>query len=253
MSKDWIKITADFSSEFTSKITLNNVTYIVQTELKGKNSPRAISLVYQGGKVLFTKETNYSYLAGQHDFADNLNELMERQHKSVIEQFTSRILKKQKKKPEYFDEIKDLLRKGKGEKALSVLKDSLEQYPSDPFFLSYYGCLTSVVANKPKDGIKICRDAITKLDQYVSLGKELLYPIFYLNLGRAYLGANKKKEALIAFKRGLKEDPTNKDIFEEIRKLGIRRELPVPFLKRSNPLNRYIGLLLRKMGSALEL
>ena len=82
--------------------------------------------------MLFSKETNYSYLAGQHDFADKLNELMERQHKSVIEQFTARIMKKQKKKPEYFDEIKGLLKKGKGEKALSVLKDSLEQYPSDP-------------------------------------------------------------------------------------------------------------------------
>ena len=77
-------------------------------------------------------------------------------------------------------------------------------------------------------------------------GSEFFYPIFYLNLGRAYLKGNRKKDAVQAFQEGLKSDPGNRDLLWEIKKIGERRKPPLSFLSRSNPINKYIGMLLYK-------
>ncbi|MEJ2695808.1 MAG: tetratricopeptide repeat protein, partial [Candidatus Sulfobium sp.] len=79
-------------------------------------------------------------------------------------------------------------------------------------------------------------------------GSDFFYPLFYLNLGRAYLEANKKRDAITAFEKGLLNDPENHDLLSELRKLGTRRKAPVPFIKRSNPINKYIGMLLHRLG-----
>jgi tetratricopeptide (TPR) repeat protein len=99
------------------------------------------------------------------------------------------------------------------------------------------------VNNSPEEGIAICLKALKRLDETIPFGSEFFYPVFYLNLGRAYLKADKKQEAVAAFYQGLKNDPDNKDIHEELVRLGNRRKLPVPFLRRSHPINKYIGLL----------
>ena len=67
-------------------------------------------------------------------------------------------------KSEYFEEVQQLLRRGNGKSALNTLRHALDKFPGDPFFLSYYGCLISVVENNPREGIKICEDAIRTLD-----------------------------------------------------------------------------------------
>ena len=77
-------------------------------------------------------------------------------------------------------------------------------------------------------------------------GSEFFYPVFYLNLGRACLKANKKKAAMEAFKNGLKTDPENRDLLWEIKKMGTRKNPPLPFLTRGNPINQYIGKMLYK-------
>jgi hypothetical protein len=80
----------------------------------------------------------------------------------------------------------------------------------------------------------------------VHLGSEFFYPVFYLNLGRAYLKDDKKNDAVRAFQEGLKNDPENRDILWEMQKLGTRKKLPLPFLSRSNPINVYLGKLFSK-------
>jgi len=149
-------------------------------------------------------------------------------------------------KSEYFEEVQQLLRRGNGKSALNTLRHALEKFPADPFLLSYYGCLIAIVENKPGEGIKICEGAIQKLTSSMPFGSEFFYPIFYLNLGRAYLKGKKKKEAVQAFQEGLKNDPENKDILWELKKMGTRKPAPLPFLSRSNLINKYIGMLLYK-------
>jgi tetratricopeptide (TPR) repeat protein len=118
----------------------------------------------------------------------------------------------------------------------------------DPFLLSYYGCLVAIVKNNPQRGIKICRDALARLGDDIPFGHELLYPVFYLNLGRAYLKGGRKKDALMVFKKGLKTDPQNSDLLGELKKLGTRKRPLVPLLKRSNTVNKYIGKLLSRLS-----
>ena len=231
---------------FISKITIDNTTYIVQTEEVSKRKTTVISRVFLEGTILVSEEADYSSIAEKKDFSRKIEELMKKLHNRVMEEFTKASIRKRKKKTEYFNEAMDMLRAGRGFYALDVLRNGLEIYPSDPLLMSYCGYLYSIVGKKHKEGIKMCRDAINYLDSSVSVEKDVYYPACYLNLGRAYLGAGKKRDALAAFNLGLKADPEDQDIIKELKKLGSRRSQPVSFLKRSNPINKYMGLLISK-------
>lgn len=231
---------------FISKVTIDNTTYIVQTEEVSKRKTKVISRVFLDGRMLYSEEADYSSIIGKKDFSNKISEVMDKLHKRVIEEFTKACLKKRKKKTEYFNEAMDLLGAGRGLDALDLLRKGIEMYPGDPLLMSYCGCLYSIAGKKHKEGIKMCRDAIKQLDSSVSLEKEVYYPSFYLNLGRAYLGAGKKRDAVSAFNLGLQADPKDQDIIKELKKLGSRRRQPIPFLKRSNPINKYMGLLIGK-------
>ncbi len=79
-------------------------------------------------------------------------------------------------------------------------------------------------------------------------GEEFYFPSSYLNLGRVYLAAGGKRQAIKAFQAGLKADAEKLDLLWKMEKLGLRREPPTSFLARSSPINKYIGMLLHKMN-----
>lgn len=245
-SKSKINIVSEHPHEFSSNITIDNIAYYVQTDDMGLKSCRVISNVYLKGEIVFTRKSDYSHLIKLINFKDRLHTLMKRQHKSTLDAFKSERTKKQKLKSEYFDEIQQLLRRGNSKTALNTLKHALEKFPADPFLLSYYGCLVAIIENNPNEGIKICKDAIKKLDNFVPFGSEFYYPVFYLNLGRAYLKDNKKTEAINSFLEGLRNDSENHDLLWELKKLGTRKKTMIPFLRRTNPINKYIGKILYK-------
>lgn len=242
-----INIVSSTASEFNSNITVGDVTYHVQTEDMGRKTCRIVSRIYRQGEVVLTKKSDYSHLLKLKEPEERIRSLMENQHKATIDAFLKEHTVKEKKITDYLEEIRQHLRKGSGNSALVLVRRALEDFPSDLFLLSYYGYLTATVENKPEEGIKICRDAIGRLGSSVPFGSEFFYPVFYLNLGRAYLEAGRKQDAIAAFKRGLENDLENHDILWELKKLGSRRQVPVPFLERSNPINKYIGILLHKI------
>ncbi len=243
-----IDIKSSYHSELTTQVTVDNVSYIVHTEGVGKSHTKASSKVFSEGKVVFSKSSNYSHLVGKKDMNLKLSEFMGKLHKSVIKEFTNSLLRKQIKKSDFFELAKSLLKKNKGPEAFKVLQEGLEIYPSDPFLLSYYGCLLSITSKKHAEGVNICRDAISKLNQTIPVGREYFYPTFYLNLGRAYLGGGKKREAVKSFNLGLKADPDDAEILKAMNSIGSRRRPPISFLERNSPINKYIGVLLRKRG-----
>jgi tetratricopeptide (TPR) repeat protein len=245
VSKSRINIVSKRSSEISDNITVENNTYLVHTEDTGGKTCRIISRVYLKGEIVFSKKSDYLHLKKLKDFNDKLSELMVKQHKSTIDIFLFEQSKKQKLKSEYFKEVKYLLRTGDGRSALNTLREGLEKYPADPFLMSYYGYLLSVVDKNPREGIKKCRDAIVALDKAMPFASEFYYPVFYLNLGRTYLKEN-RIEAINCFRTGLKTDPENQDLLNELNKLGSRRKPAMPFLNRSNPINKYIGMVLSK-------
>jgi len=154
------------------------------------------------------------------------------------------------KPADYLRAVKSHLRSGKYKDAFRVLQQATVMYPDDPVILSYYGCLQALVDKKYRSGVDTCKKAITLLKKKKSsFGEEVLYPVFYLNLGRAYIAAGKKKDAIDAFEKGLQYDYGNNDLKKELRRMGLRKKPLVPFLARSNPINKYIGMLLHSEDS----
>ncbi len=149
------------------------------------------------------------------------------------------------KPSDYLRAVKANLRNGKQKDAFVLLQQAAVRFPDEPLILSYYGCFQALVDKKYRSGVETCKKAIAMLRQKGAFEEELLYPVFYLNLGRAYLSAGKKPDAIEAYTRGLKYDNGNSDLRRELRGLGLRKAPPVPFLDRSNPINKYIGLMLR--------
>ena len=71
--------------------------------------------------------------------------------------------------------------------------------------------------------------------------------VHYLNLGRIYLIARKKDDAIRTFREGLgyEQDPK---IIDELEKMGTRKPPFISSLKRSNPVNKYLGIILKRLG-----
>jgi tetratricopeptide (TPR) repeat protein len=153
---------------------------------------------------------------------------------------------------DYLRAVKAHLRSGKQKDAFGLLLQAALQFPDEPLILSYYGCLQALVDKKCRSGVETCKRAIALFKEKESFGEEVLYPVFYLNLGRAYLAAGKKKDAIDAFHKGLQYDNGNNDLRKELRGLGMRKKPPVPFLDRSNPINKYIGMILQKAKNEPE-
>jgi tetratricopeptide (TPR) repeat protein len=239
-----IDITYKHNAELFSKIITNDVVYIINTDEKGNYSTEACSRVYLNGNILFSMVADFSHLMGTDDYQYKLYIFMTQLHKYAIAQFHDMLKKSQRMKSEYLTKTTCLLRLGKPKEAYHLLKEGIKVFPDEPILLSYYGFLCSKVENQPREGIRICRDVISKLEGRSSVKREFLSPVVYMNLGKAYLAANEKIEAFKAFNIGLKSDPTHTDLSAEMKKIGIRRQPLFPFLGRSNPLNIYMGLLL---------
>jgi tetratricopeptide (TPR) repeat protein len=137
------------------------------------------------------------------------------------------------------------LRNGEQEKAYRILLHAVVDHPDDALILSYYGCLQAIVEKKYRNGIDNCRKALARYRAPDKYSAGVIYPILYLNLGRSYLVADRKKEAIECFSKGLTYDKGHRELKKELQLLGIRKRPAVPFLSRSNPINKYIGKLLR--------
>jgi len=232
-------------AELTTSVNINDVDYLVHTEELGDKLCKAVSMVYREGQVIYKREKAYHHLSGTSENREALDRLLRELHKSTIEQFTAKCLASVKKKNDYFRDAKALLRDGKTEGAIQTLKDALERFPGDPYLMSYFGCLLAVSGKQPADGVKMCMNALQRLKATLPFGSEVFYPSFYLNLGRAYAASGQKAEAIKAFTSGLRVDPEDRELLQEMKKIGIRKKPPIPFLRRTNPINKYIGMLTR--------
>lgn len=242
-----VKITSKFGTEFDSEVTVGREKYLVQTEDSGDTKPLIVTRVYLNGQILLTRKTDYTHLMDAPDKVGRVQELMRKQHHQAMSMVKAGKFEEKKTPSAYLDEVKDLLKSKNKRGALRLLSEALEKHPDDPFLLSYYGCLEATANKNYTFGIDTCLVAIEYLKKKVPLGEEFFSPVLYLNLGRAYLGAGKRKEALDAFRLGLAIDAKNKELLWEVKKLGVRKTLPVSFLTRSNPINKYIGMMLHKL------
>ena len=150
---------------------------------------------------------------------------------------------------EYLGEVKADLKNGKPLHAYLLATEAVSKYPENPLILSYYGYLQAVAVAKYRTGLETCKSAIALAGEKGLFGEEALYAVLYLNLGRTYLSAGMKQDAVDSFRKGLKFNSHNAELLKELRGLGARKETPVPFLGRSNPINKYLGKVLSKTGN----
>jgi len=104
-----------------------------------------------------------------------------------------------------------------------------------PDVCSYYALCIAKERGQVSYAISLCNEAIQK---------EPGNSLHYLNLGKIYLIENNKEEAIKTFRAGL-DNETNPLIIDELNKLGPRKPPILPFLERSNPINRYLGIMFR--------
>lgn len=106
-----------------------------------------------------------------------------------------------------------------------------------PLTQSYLGYCIATERGQIAEALNLCQAAI-EVDPN--------NPVHYLNLGRVYLKAKKKDEAIAELRRGLSFG-NNQDIKALLERLGLRRKPAFPFLPRNNFLNRYVGLILSRL------
>ncbi|MCJ7483748.1 MAG: tetratricopeptide repeat protein [Thermodesulfovibrionales bacterium] len=248
--EDSIKIKTLLHKDVSTTITIDGNKYLILTDDLAPKNQRISTKVYLGGKILFTRDLDLKEFTGAPAAGKKLLGLIHRQHEMIIEILREESLKKAKTPSDYLDEVKILLQKKNNRRALDLLNAALLEYPDEPFLLSYYGCLEAVINKNLAYGIDTCKQALDMLNDRSPVSKEIFFPTFYLNLGRAYIAAGKKQDAIEAFQKGLSYDEENKDLLWEARKLGMRKNPVIPYLKRTNPINKYIGMILHKLGKS---
>jgi len=108
---------------------------------------------------------------------------------------------------------------------------------SSPLLLSYFSYCIAKERGQIYEALKFCNDA---------LSQEPDNPVHYLNLGRIYLHAGKKVEALSALRKGLSFGE-NQSIKSLLEKIGTRGRPVFPFISRNNFINKYTGMLLHRL------
>ena len=116
------------------------------------------------------------------------------------------------------------------EKALR-LRDAPEWY-------SYLGYCIARQRGQHRKGLELCQE---------SLAVEPDNPVHFLNLGRIYLAKGDKSEALQTWRQGMTKGGSP-ELMQELERLGTRNRPALLSLARSNPLNRYLGLLFSRLG-----
>lgn len=73
-------------------------------------------------------------------------------------------------------------------------------------------------------------------------------PLVYLNLGRIQIMAGVKQSGLETLRKGVQKGG-GPEILAELERHGTRLPPPLGWLPRSHPLNRYLGLILARVGA----
>lgn len=122
--------------------------------------------------------------------------------------------------------------------AALALFEKAVQRDEKPAYCSYLALCIAKERGQFQLAVTLCEKAKAREPQN---------PVHYLNLGKVYLYAGKTDDAIRTFREGLSREKDQK-IIDELNKLGTRKPPVISFLKRSNPVNRFLGTTLKKLG-----
>lgn len=108
--------------------------------------------------------------------------------------------------------------------------------PPPAQLLSALGVSLAMAENKVISGLDYCESAVKQ---------EVFRPELHYHLGLVHLKNGNKRDAIAAFYRGLKFNPSHPDIIAKLYQLGIRKRRAIGLLPRKNLLNKVIGKVAR--------
>jgi tetratricopeptide (TPR) repeat protein len=125
------------------------------------------------------------------------------------------------------------LHRGESNEALADFRLLIEDGIEDARIVSYYGLLIGTVEGKVRQGLDLCDRAVAVafFDADVQI-----------NLARLHLASGWRSRAIAVLLRAIRLDPGNPRLLHEIRRINPRAKPPLSFLRRSHPLNKYLGL-----------
>ncbi|QEM68534.1 hypothetical protein FO488_10380 [Geobacter sp. FeAm09] len=136
-----------------------------------------------------------------------------------------------------FDNGLALFKAGNILRALGHFEKSMAAQPT-PLCASYYAYCMAKERGHVTRGVALCRE---------SLAQEPDNPAHYLNLARIHLLGPDKEAALTVLREGMQHahDPELAALLEAV---GMRKPPVMSFLRRDNPINKFLGILLTKLG-----
>lgn len=139
-----------------------------------------------------------------------------------------------------FEEGRRALELGDPAAARVELEEAFRLATDHPDVMSWFGVTCALAGADRLRGVALCEEAIRRAGPTARAEH-------YHHLGRAYLAVGYKPQAVQAFRRGGSLDPDHAGLQAELVRLGVRRNPIFPFLRRSNPLNKYLGLLRHRL------
>ena len=121
--------------------------------------------------------------------------------------------------------------------ALTHLERAL-RLRDNPGWYSYLGYCIAKERGQHRKGLELCQS---------SLAAEPDQPAHFYNLARLHLVSGDKTEALRVLREGMAKGGSP-ELVRLLENLGQRKSLLFPSMSRTHPLNRYLGLLLKRLG-----
>jgi Flp pilus assembly protein TadD len=145
--------------------------------------------------------------------------------------------------PEAFEQGLSRFRAGDAIAAHALFERAHRRAPADPRMMSWYGLTLVLVEKNSNLGVLYCDQAL----RLAGPEAELL-----LNQARAHLALGQRERAVRALQRGLAAVPDDPALKAAQASMGWRRRPVFPCLRRSNPLNRWLGRLRHKWSRVLH-
>lgn len=136
-----------------------------------------------------------------------------------------------------FDHARQALGQGNVLTALACLERALAIW-NDPHWHSRLGFCVAKERGHLTQAFALCK---------ASIDHEPENPLHYLYLAKVHLVAGDTLQALQALRQGMALGGTP-EIERMLASLGTRNRPVIPFLSRDNPLNKYLGKILRRLG-----
>lgn len=125
-----------------------------------------------------------------------------------------------------------LLRGNSPAMALLHFRKAFEMESQNPYFLSYAGVAVARAERNWQEAETHCTRALQMKRNQAQL---------YLNLAEVYLKWGKREDAVDVLAEGMHYTNNDVRVARALARLGIRRPPVLPFVRRSNPINRALG------------